>query len=86
MNDCSFAVGSLLPTLSEHLFADLDVERVTAKLQQNRNAKTNDAGEPMDDRQRSEQKLALWEELKILGNYSMPVQHTPVPPEFHATH
>ncbi|KAJ3045791.1 peroxin [Rhizophlyctis rosea] len=67
MHDCSFAVSSLLPTLSENLFADLDVERVTSKLQQNRTAKTNEAGEPIDDKQRSEQKIALWEELKILG-------------------
>ncbi|KAJ3043653.1 peroxin [Rhizophlyctis rosea] len=67
LNDCAFAVGSLLPTLGENLFAHLDVERVTAKLKETKTAKTSDGGAPLDEQQRMEQKLALWEEVKVLG-------------------
>ncbi|KAL2911712.1 peroxin [Polyrhizophydium stewartii] len=36
MQDCPFVVASLLPTLGEHIFTHLDVELITAKLQQSR--------------------------------------------------
>ncbi|KAI8919403.1 Peroxin-3 [Powellomyces hirtus] len=39
LQDCTFAVGSLLPTLGENLFTELNVELVTAQLQQSRQAK-----------------------------------------------
>ncbi|KAJ3160150.1 peroxin [Geranomyces michiganensis] len=38
LQDCTFAVGSLLPTLGENLFEELNVELVTAQLQQTRQA------------------------------------------------
>ncbi|KAJ3174623.1 peroxin [Geranomyces variabilis] len=45
LQDCTFAVGSLLPTLGENLFEELNVELVTAQLQQTRQAVAAAKGE-----------------------------------------
>ncbi|KAJ3285286.1 peroxin [Borealophlyctis nickersoniae] len=75
--DCTFAVASLLPTLGEELFAALNVELITAQLQQTKQSKTAEAageeGAPTEEQKRQEaaqqmqRKLSMWEELKILG-------------------
>ncbi|EGF83659.1 hypothetical protein BATDEDRAFT_22540 [Batrachochytrium dendrobatidis JAM81] len=56
LNDCSFVVSSLLPTLSEHLFVSLDVEFVTAKLQQSRSQSKQVS---FDQNQTSEQNQSI---------------------------
>lgn len=62
-------VGSLLPTLGEHLLSELDVEAITAKLQQTRQAQTVDDGtkDILTEEQRQQLKVALWENLKTLS-------------------
>ncbi|KAI9105639.1 Peroxin-3 [Phlyctochytrium arcticum] len=74
LQDCTFAVGSLLPTLGENLFDALNVELLTAQLQQSRQAKTEEEGTKEDSGQSAtssgppkKTKLELWDELKILG-------------------
>lgn len=70
LQDCTFAVGSLLPTLGENLFNELNVELITAQLQQTRQARVggsgagDDQGEPVASKKN---KIELWEELKILS-------------------
>ncbi|KND01018.1 uncharacterized protein SPPG_09176 [Spizellomyces punctatus DAOM BR117] len=72
LQDCTFAVGSLLPTLGENLFNELNVELLTAQLQQTRQAKT-EGGEGGEDQpgapvtQPRKTKLEIWEELKLLS-------------------
>ncbi|KAJ3022359.1 peroxin [Thoreauomyces humboldtii] len=74
LQDCTFAVGSLLPTLGENLFEKLNVELITAKLQQSRQAKSvlepgeDSAAETAEAVERQKrQKIELWQELKILS-------------------
>ncbi|KAJ3187669.1 peroxin [Gaertneriomyces sp. JEL0708] len=63
LQDCTFAVASLLPTLGENLFQELNVEMVTAQLQQSR---SRQEGEP-SPAAGGKSKMELWDELKILS-------------------
>ncbi|KAI9354117.1 Peroxin-3 [Zopfochytrium polystomum] len=62
--DCTFTVLRLLPTLVFHIYPALDVESVTAALQQQRSTKatTVEAAEALKKR-----KLEMWADLKILS-------------------
>ncbi|KAH6568213.1 hypothetical protein BASA50_010565 [Batrachochytrium salamandrivorans] len=71
LHDASFVVASLLPTLGEHLFVSLDVEQITAKLQQTRSQPKQvsfDTQEQSKQQQLSDQPGA--HNLKSLGNDS----------------
>ncbi|KAI8929606.1 Peroxin-3 [Entophlyctis helioformis] len=83
LQDCSFVVASLLPTLSEHLFDELNVEHITAKLQQSRaqsrqasslSMGSDPSASPANaaaasDSSATDQKtrMELWEDVKLMS-------------------
>ena len=78
--DCSFVVASLLPSLADNLFGELNVELITSRLQQHRDGKLHKDTEGQEKPRKlsidydasgneiiRKSKMELWEDLKILS-------------------
>ncbi|KAI7873645.1 Peroxin-3 [Lichtheimia hyalospora FSU 10163] len=63
-NDCVFTVLSLLPTLGEQIFKEINVETCWQKLQQSRKLEKQQSNKDQEGILDKETKYLLWEEIK----------------------